>query len=320
MIHKKAGFSIAQALVAAAIIGILAVAGGDLISNLQKGQKAVEISVEFDTLKLSIQHVLNKKALCDIAFYNTDDTAVASFNPNAAVPANSAFGTLRMGTSKVAQTGASLGSGLRVESLTLQKVSGTTPTTIAGKTEVEVELLVTVEKVAPGVGPQKKNNSLNPFRFGLLVEAAAPHRILGCTVSGGGVGGGGGTIISGTRGTHTSVVINQATAQSFTTSATAQNFSVPDPEWKKITINGVSTNSGTPTPVSLVVVKSGSGEITVSGVTESGSMQSITSSASVPNPCIGGPTLGVYACLHRQADGTVQVKTSNMAYTYDVTK
>jgi hypothetical protein len=70
------GFSIVQALVGAVILGFLAVAFSQLISNALKGQKNVQNAVDFDILKSNLNLTLNPRSCVGNFFIGTGSTPI----------------------------------------------------------------------------------------------------------------------------------------------------------------------------------------------------------------------------------------------------
>lgn len=118
------GFSIVMVLVAAALMGLMAVAFSELISTAMKGQKSVQNDVDFDILKTSINVVLSSKA-CDGAFKNS-----AGDNVQLSFPATMPIGTniiaaaspvpvqkIILGNSVIAEKGGNLGGGMKISKL-----------------------------------------------------------------------------------------------------------------------------------------------------------------------------------------------------------
>jgi len=74
--RSSQGFSIVIVLVAAALLGILALAFSEMIGGAMKGQKSVQNAVDFDVLKTSLNMVLSTRA-CDGAFKNSGGSNVS---------------------------------------------------------------------------------------------------------------------------------------------------------------------------------------------------------------------------------------------------
>ena len=315
---KNNGFTIMQVVVAAGLIAIVSVAAMSMMTGLMQSQKGVQNAVDFDTLKMSVQRVLERKALCDIAFYDQADTAVAAFNPAGAVPSARALGTLRMGTTKIAQVGSDLGGGLRVDAITLRQVPGTPTSTVAGKIFVDVELILQLKKTTAKMGGDTLSNAANPFRFGLAVDAVN-YTIQECNplmpVGGPGLG----IVDAGLITTGPTTPVTMTSAIAATSAPTAQSFNVNDPNWKKVELRGV-TITGTPTPVSVVIAKTPDGQIRVNSTMHTGITQSETISSTSPHTCVGYDGAATYACVQLKPNGKLDVKTSTIADTYEVTK
>ncbi len=162
------GFSIVAVLVAAGIMGFLALVFSKMILNSKKGQKSVENSLDFDVLKTTTKMILNKKSLCDNAFRSSG--TAATFNPTLLPQSN--FNEIRLGTQIVASPSMTLGGGLVIDKLELSQVSGTVPDTITipSKTIYPVELVISALKKTSGVGGSTLSNKFNPFRFLIQVD------------------------------------------------------------------------------------------------------------------------------------------------------
>lgn len=118
------GFSLIGVLVAAGIIGFLALSFSDMLLNSKRGQMSVENSIDFDVLRSSIQVVLNNSPLCAIAFKNNDTPQglVQFMVPTSGIPANKKLHSIFMGSSKIAEVGMILGGGLKIDKLELDYI------------------------------------------------------------------------------------------------------------------------------------------------------------------------------------------------------
>lgn len=118
------GFSLIEVLIAAAILGGLAVAFTQYLTGAMKGQQFVQNAVDFDIIKTSINMVLNTKA-CDGAFRDTSGAPVTlNFSAGATTGTNLiSSGTpvliqkILQGTSTIAERDAPVGGGMKLTTL-----------------------------------------------------------------------------------------------------------------------------------------------------------------------------------------------------------
>ncbi len=194
----KNGFSIISVLVAAGLLGILALVFSKMIMNSQKGQKNVENSLDFDVLRSSIALVINNPSHCAVAFKNSvspSPTAAQFPNPSG-VDANKKLESIVLGASTIAKVGMNLGGGLKIDKLELQDISP-----VSTPNKFEVALIVEATKASESYGAPKLSNASNPFRFSISTNPSTSE-IIGC---GGGscpigfVNSGGGFCIEGNR-------------------------------------------------------------------------------------------------------------------------
>ncbi len=174
------GFSLVGVLVAAGIMGFLAVVFSQMISNSQKGQKSVENSIDFDILRSSIQLVLNKPSLCGAAFKNSDTTdPIARFHPTTSIPTDKKLHSIFMGSSKIAEVGMNLGGGLTITKLELEFIPPPLPPAPPPPpNNYEVNLIVEASKASGAYGGYKLSNASNPFRFS--IQTSSSDEIVGC--------------------------------------------------------------------------------------------------------------------------------------------
>ncbi len=174
------GFSLVGVLVAAGIMGFLALVFSQIITNSQKGQKSVENSIDFDILRSSIQLVLNKPSLCGAAFKNSDATdPIARFHPTSSIPTDKKLHSIFMGSSKIAEVGMKLGGGLEITKLDLEYIPPPAPPAPPPPpNSYEVNLIVEASKASGSYGGSKLSNASNPFRFSIQTNPS--DEIVGC--------------------------------------------------------------------------------------------------------------------------------------------
>ncbi len=179
--HGRGGLSLVEVLIASAILGVLAMAVMSMLQSAQKSQKNIQNFVDFDVLKNSIMNVVYRKSVCDSAFYNVANSAKAKFNPTGSVLAADALGTLRMGSSIVAQVGQKLGGGLEISKLELED-TGVPPIVDAASGEkiYDVNLIIEAKKAAGSVGGDTISNKSNPFRVAIITDSSSS--IIGCDI------------------------------------------------------------------------------------------------------------------------------------------
>ena len=114
-------------LVAAALLGLLALGFSEMIGGAMKGQKNVQNAVDFDILKTSINMVLNTKA-CDGAFkdsagnnvtMNFGTTPLTLSPPTNLIAPGTSVGIneIYQGNSLIAKNGANLGGRMKISKL-----------------------------------------------------------------------------------------------------------------------------------------------------------------------------------------------------------
>ncbi len=124
----KRGFSLVQVLVAAGLLGVLALGFSQLLSGAMKGQKHVQNAVDFDILKTALNQVFSTKA-CNGALYTGATNTIFVFPPGMAPDDDLANPTsfpdgipvdeVKHGASRVAKRDDTLSGGLKITSLAL---------------------------------------------------------------------------------------------------------------------------------------------------------------------------------------------------------
>lgn len=169
-IQATAGFTLIEIMVGLGMMGILSIAFMSLMQSAKKGQVGVGNAVDFDTLKSTLQLVVNNTGTCNSSFWNPAGTAVAKFNPASPPSGANALGTIKIGNTVVAQVGQDLGSGLQISKLAFQAISGPDTATVPNKTVYTVNLLVEAQRKTGGLGSQTLSNSTNPIRLNLEID------------------------------------------------------------------------------------------------------------------------------------------------------
>jgi len=156
-----------------ALLAILGAISAKMLSNANKGQAAVQNSVDFDVLITSLTNVVLKTDLCGVALRS--NVGVAKFHPTNTIDSDEQLSSIAIGTTSIATLGQNLGGGLSISDLKLQHISGTGP-------EYFVELIVEVTKNGvANYGGAKLSNQSNPLRFSINTNASS--EIISCGVS-----------------------------------------------------------------------------------------------------------------------------------------
>ncbi len=173
------GFSLVAVLIATALLGFLAIGFSKLIINSQKGQKGVQNSVDFDSLKTSVQQVLLKPDLCSRAFRDSAGN-IASFD---SATGSTLLEEIRIdtgiaGSATVVKKDQLYAGGLTVKKLELRYPSGITGP--IAPDEHFVELIIEAERSTGGLGGSIISNAQSSLKFVINTSAGI---ISGCSTS-----------------------------------------------------------------------------------------------------------------------------------------
>ncbi|OFZ17295.1 MAG: hypothetical protein A2X86_02250 [Bdellovibrionales bacterium GWA2_49_15] len=79
-LHGSRGFSLAEIMVAAGMLGVISVGVMQMMSNMQKGQKSIAINTEKESILYNVRMALRDKLACERTFANVSVGGVAPQN------------------------------------------------------------------------------------------------------------------------------------------------------------------------------------------------------------------------------------------------
>jgi hypothetical protein len=157
VIRNKRGFSIVGVLVAATLMGLIAIGFSTMMTNSKKAQTGVQNSIDFDIMRASVMQVLANSDLCKDAFFARNGTRRAKLNPASPPPVNQQLHSIKVGPSTVVAKNQKLGGGLEITKLEFQQVTGTAP-------NYQAFLYIEGKRATGGLGGEIISNHLNrPF-------------------------------------------------------------------------------------------------------------------------------------------------------------
>jgi len=164
MRRNETGFSIVQVLVASVLVGILSIAVIKMLQNSQKGQSAVEESLDFLQIRSTLWHITQDTTLCSLAFRDSSLTQPAKFHPSLAIPPNEKPHAVFLKSQPFLTLGQKIGRSQNVSNIELIPQSGTGPYT--------VQLVVEVSSTDQYAAVKKRTNLSIPLLFQLTTNAS----------------------------------------------------------------------------------------------------------------------------------------------------
>jgi hypothetical protein len=176
VIRNKRGFSIVGVLVAATLMGLIAIGFSTMMTNSKKAQTGVQNSIDFDIMRASVMQVLANSDLCKDAFFARNGTSRAKLNPASPPPVNQQLHSIKVGPSTVVAKNQKLGGGLEITKLEFQQVTGTAP-------NYQAFLYIEGSRSTGGFGGTQISNASNRPLVSLRTNSR--DAIVGCKKSSG---------------------------------------------------------------------------------------------------------------------------------------
>jgi Tfp pilus assembly major pilin PilA len=185
---SKKGFSLVGVLIAAGIMGMLALTLAQLMNDSVKSKVYLTTAVDFENLKANIQRVILHPTQCDTAWKRVDGTDARFENtPN---PANIPQ-RIQIGSEVIAQVGLPISPGLILESMEFTTPGPATAGPGPDQTTRPVSLILRARRnQGVSIGGGLISNSNAPITFSFITNNLTNDEIVDClnTTSGGGGG------------------------------------------------------------------------------------------------------------------------------------